>query len=140
MAVAPFRHPHRVTYGECTVGNHVYHARYLDLLAAARGAFLRALGTSFAGLQQQEIIFLVVECRLHYKSPARCDEVLAIEVWPSVIGRVRLNFGYRITDSAGRLILEAESGRACAGLNERPERLPEEQVARLSPWLSPAPA
>jgi len=29
-----FVHTHRVTYAECTVGNHIYHARYLDLLEA----------------------------------------------------------------------------------------------------------
>ena len=40
MAV-PFRHPHRVSYAECTVGNHVYHSRYLDWLEAARGEFIR---------------------------------------------------------------------------------------------------
>ena len=27
MAV-PFRHPHRVSYAECTVGDHIYHSRY----------------------------------------------------------------------------------------------------------------
>ena len=37
----PFRHHHRVTYAECTIGDHVYHSRYLDLLEAARGEFMR---------------------------------------------------------------------------------------------------
>ncbi len=135
MARAPFRHPHRVTYAECTMGNHIYRARYLDLLEAARGEFLRTLGTSFAGWQQREFIFPVIECHLQYKSPARYDEVLTIEVWPTTLRRVRLNFSYRITDAADRLILEAETWHACTGLNERPKRLPEELVARLAPWL-----
>ena len=39
-----FCHQHRVSYAECTVGNHVYHARYLDFLEAARGEWLRSLG------------------------------------------------------------------------------------------------
>jgi acyl-CoA thioesterase FadM len=42
----PFCHTHRVTYAECTVGNHVYHSRYLDLLEAARGEFIRSLGAT----------------------------------------------------------------------------------------------
>ena len=67
MAVAPFCHQHRVTYSECTLGNHVYYARYLDWLEEARGEFFRELGTSFAALQQQEIIFPVVECHLRYR-------------------------------------------------------------------------
>jgi len=128
---ATFRHPHRVTYAECTVGNHVYYARYLDLLEAARGALFHALGASFLHWQQRDIIFPVVECRLRYKSPARYDDVLTIEVWPTAIERVQLNFAYRIANQAGGLILEAETFHVCAGLNEKPKRLPEELAGRL---------
>ncbi len=32
-----FQYQHRVVYAECTVGTHVYYARYLDMLEAARG-------------------------------------------------------------------------------------------------------
>jgi acyl-CoA thioester hydrolase len=135
MAVAPFCHQHRVTYADCTLGNHVYYARYLDLLEAARGAFFRELGTSFADWQQREIIFPAVECHLRYQSPARYNEVLNIEVWPTTLHRVRLNFGYRITDSAGKLILQGETWHVCAGLDDRLKRLPAELVARLSPRL-----
>ena len=137
MVAAPFCHPHRVTYAECTLGNHIYYARYLDLLEAARGAFFRELGTSFAEWQQRGIIFPVVECHLRYQSPARYDELLTIEVWPAVLKRVRLNFGYRITEAAGKLILEAETWHVGAGLDERPKRLPVELATRLAPWLPP---
>ena len=135
--VATFRHQHRVNYAECTLGNHIYYARYLDLLEAARGAFLRELGTSFLRWQEGGVIFPVVESHLRYKAPARYDDVLTIEVWPVVIGRVRLNFAYRITNQSGVLILEAETFHACAGLNEKPKRVPEELVARLRPHLRP---
>ena len=53
----PFRHPHRVTYAECTVGNHIYHSRYLDLLEAARGEFLRSLGPT---------VLRIAGARLHF--------------------------------------------------------------------------
>jgi len=135
MVTTPFRHSHRVTYADCTIGNHVYYARFLDLLEATRGAFLRELGTSFAEWQQREVIFPVVECHLRYQSPARYDEVLSIETWPTNLQRVRLNFGYRITAATGRLVLEAETWHVCAGLNERLKRLPPELVARLAPRL-----
>ena len=136
MVVIPFRHLHRVTYAECTMGNHIYYARYLELLKAARGAFFRELGTSFAEWQERGIVFPVVECHLHYQSPARYDDLLTIEIWPTAVRRVRLNFGYRITNAAGRSHLAAETWHACAGLNERPKRLPEELATRLAPWLA----
>lgn len=135
MAAAIFRHQHRVTYAECTVGNHVYYARYLDLLEAARGAFFRELDAGFWYWQERDTIFPVVECRLRYKAAARYDDVLAIEVWPAGVERVRLNFGYRITNQAGGLVLEAETFHVCTGVNEKPKRLPEELADRLRPYL-----
>ena len=89
---APFRHPHRVSYAECTVGNHVYHSRYLDWLEAARGEFIRSLGATVLQWQERDVIFPVIEARLRYKSPARYDDLLAIEVWPTLIERVRVEF------------------------------------------------
>lgn len=131
-----FRHAHRVTYAECTIGNHVYYARYLDLLEAARGEFFRHLDAPFLQWQQQGVIFPVVECRMRFKSPARYDDLLAIELWPSAVETVRLNFAYRIINQADALVLEAETFHACAGVNEKPRRLPEELARLLQPWLS----
>jgi acyl-CoA thioester hydrolase len=130
-----FRHTHRVTYAECTVGNHVYHSRYLDLLEAARGEFIRSLGPTVLHWQEKDLIFPVIEARLRYKSPARYDDLLAIEVWPTLMERVRLNFGHRVTDQHGKLILEAETFHACTGIDEKPKRMPEELAAKLKPLL-----
>jgi len=132
---APFRHSHRVTYADCTVGNHIYYGRYLDLLEAARGEFFRHLGTTLLQWQAREIIFPVIECHLHYKAMARYDDVLAIEVWPTLAERIRLNFAHRIINQAGALILEAETHHICAGLNEKPRRLPEDLTAALATQL-----
>ena len=134
----PFHHPHRVTYAECTVGNHVYHSRYLDWLEAARGEFIRSLGSTVLQWQERDVIFPVIEVRLRYKSPARYDDLLAIEVWPTLIERVRLNFAHRIVNQDGKLILEAETFHVCAGVNEKPKRLPEELTEKLASFLNHA--
>ena len=133
-----FRHPHRVSYAECTVGNHVYHSRYLDLLEAARGEFIRSLGPAVLHWQEADVIFPVIEARLRYKSPARYDDLLAIEVWPALVERVRLNFGHRITNQHGKLILEADTFHACTGIDEKPKRMPEELAEKLKPYLQPS--
>ena len=134
----PFRYQHRVSYAECTVGNHIYHARYLDLLEAARGEFLRALGSTVLSLQDADFIFPVIEARLRYKFPARYDDLLTIEVWTTLVERVRLNFGHRILNQDGRLILEAETFHCCTSRDEKPKRLPAEMVEKLTPYLLPA--
>ena len=135
MTTTVFRHQHRVTYTECTVGNHIYYSRYLDLLEAARGEFFRQLGTPVLAWQAQDVIFPVIECRLRYKSPARYDDVLAIEVWPTAAEKIRLNFSHRILNQSGALILEAETFHVCTGLAEKPRRLPPELVLKLQPFL-----
>jgi acyl-CoA thioester hydrolase len=131
----PFRYHHRVTYAECTVGNHIYHSRYLDLLEAARGEFLRALGTTVLALQDADYIFPVIEARLCYKFPARYEDLLAIEVRPTLVERVRLNFGHRILNQDGKLIFEAETFHCCTSRDEKPKRLPADMVEKLTPLI-----
>jgi acyl-CoA thioester hydrolase len=131
-----FRYPHRVTYAECTVGDHVYHSRYLDLLEAARGQFLRSLGPTVLELQERDCIFPVIEARLRYKYPARYDDLLAIEVWVTAIEKIRLNFGHRILNQSGKLILEAETFHVCTSREDKPKRLPEELAMKLASYLS----
>jgi acyl-CoA thioester hydrolase len=135
MIAAPFRYTHRVTYAECTVGNHIYHSRYLDLLEAARGEFMRSLRQPVLDLQAAGYIFPVIEARLRYQAPARYDDLLAIEVWLTRAERVRLNFGHRITNQAGRLLVEAETFHCCTGPDEKPKRLPEDLLPKLKPFL-----
>ena len=127
----PFRHLHRVSYAECTVGDHIYHSRYLDLLEAARGEFLRSLGVTVLSLQDADFIFPVIDARLRYRFPARYDDLLTIEVRPTLVKRVRLNFGHCILNQDGKLILEAETFHACTSRDEKPKRMPEAFVAQL---------
>ena len=136
--VEPFRHRHRVKYAECTVGNHIYYARYLDLIEAARGEFLRSLGDSLLQWQERGVIFPVLEARLRYLAPARYDDTLEIHVSVIKAERVRLNFAYRIQNQKGSSILIAETWHACTGLDDKPRRLPEELVAALQPHLNAA--
>ena len=134
MSAKVFIHQHRVTYAECTAGNHIYYSRYLDLLEAARGEFFRGLGMSLLKLQEQETIFPVIECRIRYLAPARYDDVLDLEVRPTKVERVRLNFAHRILKS-GAPILEAETFHACTGLDEKPRRIPDDLAKLLQLWL-----
>ena len=135
MQASIFHHPHRVTYAECTVGNHIYYSRYLDLLEAARGEFFRSVGASLAQWQEQGVIFPVCECRLRYKGPARYDDTLDITLWLTLARGVRLNFAYQILNTVGQPLVEAETLHACAGLDDKPRRLPEDLLPRLQPYL-----
>ncbi len=132
--MSKFNFDYRVPYADCTVGDHVYYARYLDVLEKARGEFFRQLGTTFVQWQQRDAIFPVIEVRLRYKAPARYDDLLRCELWIARADGVRLNFAYRIANQAGSVILEGETFHVCTGLDEKPKRLPEALTGLLAPF------
>lgn len=133
-----FRHAHRVTYAECTVGNHVYYARYLDLLEAARGELFRAAGIPFAALQGQGVILPVVGVALEYSGAARYDDVVQVEVWATRVHRVRVEFAYRVVGPDGRVLVSGETRHACTDLSDKPVRVPAALVEALRRWTVPA--
>jgi len=135
MSAAVFRFQHRVTYAQCTVGNHVYYARYLDILEAARGEFFREIGHPFWQLQQADTIFPVIESHLSYKAPARYDELLTIELWVSELSGARLSFGSRILNDAGKILVESETRHVCTTLGDKPKRVTKDLADRLQPFL-----
>jgi acyl-CoA thioester hydrolase len=134
-AASPFRYSHRVTYAECTVGNHVYYARYLDLLEAARGEFFRGLGFPLLSLQEHDVAFPVIECQLRYNAPARYDDRLEISVWVAELAGVRLGFYYRILNQEKELIVEGTTRHVCTGTAGIPKRLPQDLMEALRPHL-----
>ncbi len=136
MSKPTFRHHHRVSYADCTLGNHVYYARYLDLLEEARGEFFRHLSAPFLRWQQEDVIFPVIECRLRYLAPARYDDLLTVEVWLTALERVRLNFAYRVLNQAQLTVVEASTFHVCTGLDEKPKRLPPELSGLLKPYVN----
>jgi acyl-CoA thioester hydrolase len=129
---------YRVSYRDCTIGDHVYYSRYLEILEVARGEFFRHLGWGLRQLQEQGIAFPVAECRLRYHAPARYDDQITVRLWLTQARGARLTFACRVEDQSGRLVLEAETFHACVDRDSRPRRLPAELVPVLVPYLVPS--
>lgn len=136
MSGSVFKHLHRVTYAECTVGNHVYYARYLDILEAARGEFFRQAGCPLLSLQQSGTAFPVVGLDISYKGMARYDDLVTVELFLTELAGARLTCGFRIVHSDGSLLAEGETRHACASTDERPKRLPKDLIERFQPFLT----
>jgi acyl-CoA thioester hydrolase len=130
-----FQFQHRVTYSECTLGNHVYYGRYFDYLEAARGELFRHSGRTLVQWQESEFIFPVIEARIRYKASARYDDLVTVEVWLSQLEGVRVGFDYRLINPEGKLLVEASTAHVCASLREKPRRLPPELIAQIGPYL-----
>ncbi|MGN6386926.1 MAG: acyl-CoA thioesterase [Verrucomicrobiota bacterium] len=126
----------RVTYAACTIGDHVYHSRYLEFLEAARGEFSRSLNLSAKSLQEQDIIFPVIECRLKYLKPARYDDLLKITLWITQLTSIRLNFEYEITRD-NELLVRGSTNHVSTTVHEKPQRMPENVTQALAQYLVP---
>lgn len=124
-----------MVYAECTVGNHVYYARYLDMLEGARGEFLRQLGRTALQWQEAGLAFPVIGVEIAYKGPARYDDLLTMELWVAEMGGARLNVGFRILNAGGTLLAEGVTRHVCATTDEKPRRLPRELIEGLRPFL-----
>ena len=130
-----FTHRLRVNYAHCTIGNHVYYARYLDMLEVARGEFFRQLGFSCLALQEQDTVFQVTECALKYLKPARYDDELEVRLSLGELRKVRFCFLCEIRRGENRLV-EGSTVMVCASTNERPKRIPEDLLRALQPYVA----
>lgn len=133
MADTPHQFTYRVTYRDCSIGNHIYYGNYLAILEAARGEFFRSLGETFLELSAAGVLFPVIECNLRYKAPARYDDVLTIETTVTEAKGVRVSFSYRILNQRGELVIEAATFHACASLADKPQRVPSPLIEKLLP-------
>ena len=121
-----FSHTHRVTYAECTMGDHVYYSRYLDILEAARGEFFRHNGITFQQLHDAGTLFPVIDVQVRYKGAARYDDLLRVEVWISELRRVQITFGYRVLNQRDELLIEASTAHACTSTSDKLQRVPDQ--------------
>jgi acyl-CoA thioester hydrolase len=135
MSGEVFIHCQRVIYAQCTIGNHVYHSRYLDIMEAARGEFMRAIGYPLQRLQDEDCIFPVVSLRMKFIAPARYDDELQIHITLKDVSRLRLTVIHKITGANGQTFVEAETDHVCTSVHEKPKRMPQELLAACERYL-----
>lgn len=95
----PHRTEVRVRYAETDRMQVVYYANYLVWCEVGRVEFLRALGQSYAALEQSGIGLAVAEANVRYLAPARFDDLVRIE---TTLGGVRsrfVTFDYVLTNA-----------------------------------------
>jgi acyl-CoA thioester hydrolase len=131
---APFRHTYRVVYADCTIGNHIYYSRYLDILEEARGEFFRSIGFPLLTLQAEGTIFPAIECSIKYIKPARYDDLLQIRLWLPTLGKIRLRCEFDVTRSGDRII-RGMTEHVCTDLADKPKRVPDVIASALQPYV-----
>lgn len=120
---------HRVSYGETDAMGVVYYANYLHLFERGRSELIRALGFSYATVEERGIFLPVREATCRYLAPARYDEVIHIRTGLAGRSRASLDFVYEITDAdKSRVLTRGSTQHAVVNAQGRPVRIPD--------WLS----
>ena len=115
----------RVIFGDTDQMGVVYHANYLRWFEASRGTFLRARGRSYAELEAMGYGLPVVEAHVHYRRPARYDDLLVVEPTLVEVKAASFKFSYRALRGE-ELLAEGWTLHACIDTAGRARRLPEE--------------
>lgn len=125
MTAGEFRWPVRVYYEDTDAGGVVYHTGYIRYFERARTEWLRALGYSQQQVVQEEgVLFSVVDLSIHYRKPARLDDMLQI-VTRAELARASVLFSQEAHGADGELLAGGRVRVACVHAQTfRPRRLP----------------
>jgi acyl-CoA thioester hydrolase len=123
----------RVRYAETDQMGVAYHVNYLIWCEVGRTDYIRALGTSYAQLEQDGIALAVTEASLRFNAPARYDDIVLVTTTLTAVKSRSLTFDYRLTRAhTGERLASARTVLVSIDRNGRVASLPEAVHARLS--------
>ena len=114
----------RVRYPEVDAMGFVHHSRFLQYFEMGRVELLRSLGFSYADLEREGILFVVVRVECRYKSPARYDEELTLTTRVTKQTHVRIDHAYELK-RGDTMLAEATTTIACVGRDGSLRQIPE---------------
>jgi acyl-CoA thioester hydrolase len=110
----------------------VYYANYLRFFESGRNEYLRAKGVPYREVEAELGIRLpVVEAHVHYKQPARYDDLLVVETTLVQVRRASARFEY-VVRRGGEPLVTGHTIHACIDFDGAVCKLPESLVARLT--------
>ena len=123
----------RIYYHDTDAGGIVYYGQYLCYLEEARTEFLDQRGLSVETFQKRGFFYVVRQCNISYRSPARYGEVILCDAKLKKIGASQLVFDQTVHDKKdGRLIVEAEVSLVCLNKEFKPTPIPDDLKEKLA--------
>lgn len=94
----------RVRYSETDQMGVVYHGNYLPYFEIGRVEWLRSKGVSYKWMEENGIGLPIVSLTLHYKKPARYDELLTVKTKFKSQTSVKIEFDCEIRNEQNELL------------------------------------
>ncbi len=119
-----FIFPLRVFYEDTDAAGIVYYANYLKFIERARTEMLRLAGIDHSSMRQEHgVLFIVRNCTLDYRQPARLDDMLDIHTRILAVKGATLA-AEQIVTRDGTVLVHADLRLACINENGAPVRFP----------------
>ncbi len=126
----------RVYYADTDFSGLVYHARYLEFFERGRSDFLRLTGVHHTelldGKHGERLVWVVRRMEIDFRSPARMDDIVAIETRTEKISGARIFMAQELKRN-NELLVNARVEAAIIGEGGRPKRFPREWIAAFMP-------
>lgn len=122
----------RVRYAETDQMGVVYHTNYLVWCEMGRTEFMRALGTSYAGIEQRGILLAVSDVSLRLHASARYDDIVHVETKLTDVRSRQVAFEYTLTRGAGERLATARTALVSIAPGGRPTALPPDLREQLN--------
>lgn len=132
----PFIHRLRVRYAECDMQGVVFNSHYLVYFDAALTELWREALGGYRPMLDRGIDLVVAEAQLRYKSAARFDDELTIEMTITHLGKTSIVSGYGI-GCDGTPLVEGMTRHVTVDrttLQKTP--IPDWMRTGLEPWVS----
>ena len=121
----------KVYYEDTDSGGVVYYANYLKFLERARSEAIYSLGFSNKGLLENHGILLIVKsCNIHYKKPAKLEDLLEINSEVISFTKTSILMKQLILKSTD-VISEAEIHLVAIDKEGKPTKIPDELKIKL---------
>ena len=122
----------RVRYSETDQMGVVYHGNYAQFFELGRTEWLRKLGVTYKGMENNGIMLPVISLSCKFIKSAKYDDILTIETFLKKKPMVKIEFDYIITNQDQDLICTGNSVLAFMNMETgKPRRCPDDLLERL---------
>ncbi|RFZ94624.1 acyl-CoA thioesterase [Mucilaginibacter conchicola] len=126
----------RVRYGETDQMGYMYYGNYAEFFEVGRVEVFRALGLTYASMEEQGVMMPVLEMKCKYLKPARYDEEITVKVTMDKMPGVKIHFRYDLYNERDELIHVGETLLAFINMKtNRPCLPPVEFLEKLKPFF-----
>ena len=131
-----FSHKIKVYYEDTDAGGVVYYANYLKFLERARSEAIADIGLSNQKIKKDfGLLIIVKSCNIDFKKSAYLEDLLKIKSSITSFSKTSLSM-IQIISKGDYIIVNAKVHLVFINEKGKPNRIPEEIVTKLKPYLS----